>query len=61
MKPKFYPLLLRCIEDGTSAGYYRAHKHTDTPCEALVTGKIVDAITEQLYEAFDIDDTCNEN
>lgn len=56
MKPKFYPLLLRCIEEGTSIGYYRAFKHDDKPLEELIISKIVDAITDQLYEAFDIDE-----
>jgi hypothetical protein len=55
MKPKIYELLLRCIEEGTQTGYYRAFKHDDTPCEALVTEKIVDAIMGELFEAFDID------
>ncbi len=57
MKPKFYPLLLRCIEEGTEIGYLRAFKYDDKPCESLITEKIVDAIMSEIFEAFDIDDS----
>ena len=63
MKPKFYPLLLRCIEDGAQIGYFRAFKHDDKPSEEIIVERIVDAITSELYEAFDIDsnsDICNQ-
>lgn len=55
MKPKIYELLLRCVEEGAQVGYFRAHKHVDNPCEALLTEKIVDAIMGEIFEAFDID------
>lgn len=59
MKPKFYPLLLRCIEDGARIGYSRAFKYDDNPSEELIIEKIVDTITNEIYEAFDVDTDAN--
>lgn len=56
MKPKFYPLLLRCIEDGAQIGYFRAFKHDDKPSEELIVERIIDAITSELFEAFTFED-----
>ena len=29
MRPKVYPILVRCVEDGVAYGWNRAHKHED--------------------------------
>jgi len=59
MKPKFYPLLLRCIEEGAQIGYFRAFKHDDKPSEEIMVERIVEAITNEIYEAFDVDTDAN--
>ena len=36
MRIKIYQLIERIVEEGTQAGYNRAHKHTDTPTEETI-------------------------
>jgi len=55
MTPKAYPLLCRAIEDGISAGWNRAHKHTDHPGEAAIKQEIELAILNEICEWFAID------
>ena len=57
MKFKAYNLIERAIEEGVNYGYARAHKHTDTPTEALLKGEIVNAITNELCEILDFENT----
>jgi len=59
MRPKFYILLMRCIEDGIDIGYQRAFKHTDTPVvtsEDQIKKAVMDAIALEINEWFDFDD-----
>jgi len=56
MKPKFYYLLMQCVEDGVSIGYHRAYKHTENPSADLVKEKIEDAVLNQLHEWFIFED-----
>jgi len=56
MTPKFIPLLERCIESGIQLGWNRAHKHTETPDDALIFQKMSDAIFEELFEWFDFEE-----
>jgi hypothetical protein len=56
MKFKAYQLIERAIEEGVNYGYSRAHKHTDTPTEALLKGEIIQAITNELCEIIDFED-----
>jgi hypothetical protein len=53
MIPKIYPLLERCIEDGLSRGWTRAHKHTETPSEQLILDEQMNAITLEIFEWFE--------
>ena len=53
MKPKFLPVLEMAIADGISAGWYRAHKHTDTPDEGMIKQAMEEEVWNQLYEWFD--------
>lgn len=56
MKPQILKLLEKCIENGVSLGYSRAHKHNDAPTEQAVTREITKAIEYELYEWFEFDD-----
>lgn len=56
MKPKFLPLLERCIGDGLERGYNRAHKHTDKPTEQQICQNQFDAILADIFEAFDFEE-----
>ena len=56
-KPKLMPLLEQCIENGLQLGWNRAHKHTDNPKEDIIFIKQSEAIFEELYEWFDIENT----
>jgi hypothetical protein len=55
MKPRLMPAMERCIEDGITLGWNRAHKHTDTPTEAQIKASIEDAIWEELHQWFEFE------
>ena len=57
--PKTYPLLEKAIEDGTTYGYRRAHKHTETPSEFEICSAISDAVMYQISEVFEFVDQKN--
>lgn len=54
--PKTHPLLISAIEEGTTYGYRRAHKHTETPSEFEICSAITDAIMYQIAEVFEFVD-----
>lgn len=47
-----YKLVCRAVEDGITAGWYRAHKHTETPGSEEVKWQIESEIMNQLSEIF---------
>ena len=49
MRLKTYQLIERIVEEGTEAGYNRAHKHTDTPIEATIK----QCIEQYIMQGFD--------
>lgn len=53
MKPKEYLVLQMCIENGVTRGYFRAHKHTDTPDEAQMLDALYQAVMEEIHEWFE--------
>lgn len=53
MKPKFLPLLERCITEGIERGYTRAHKYDEAPNEFVIKDQIYENIMHELYESFD--------
>jgi len=57
--PKTYPLLVKAVEDGTTYGYRRAHKHTDSPTDSEIITAIQDAIMYEIAEAFELVDQKN--
>lgn len=61
MKPKFLPLLERCIETGIRRGLSRAYKHDDNPSLQVIESNIQDSIEFELYEWFDFSDQENLN
>ena len=61
MKPNAYKLLERCVEDGVSYGYNRAHKHTDSPSQAQIEDQIIQAIMNEICEWFDFNETEEES
>jgi predicted Zn-dependent protease with MMP-like domain len=56
MKPDTYRLLERCIEDGLSRGYHRAHKHNDDPTEEQLKDAMANAIMHEIAEWFRFDE-----
>ena len=56
MKPKIYPIILRCVEDGAQIGYFNSVKHDDKPSVDLVVDKIIAAIMAEIDNAFTFDD-----
>jgi hypothetical protein len=56
MKPKFYQLLVQCVEDGVAYGYNRAHKHTDNPTPDVLKMKIEDGVLNAISEWFTFDE-----
>lgn len=55
MKPKFYPLLQRCVEEGVARGLRQASKHTDSPSQDLVAASVEQAVMTEIHEWFDFD------
>tara|TARA_R110001632_G_scaffold118610_1_gene231048 strand:+ start:293 stop:472 length:180 start_codon:yes stop_codon:yes gene_type:complete len=55
MRLKTYQLIERIVEEGTEAGYNRAHKHTDTPIEETIKHCIEQYIMQGFDEYFEFD------
>lgn len=53
MRAKEYDLLVKCVEDGVSYGYSRAHKHTDTPDPMQLQSQIIQAVMNEICEWFE--------
>lgn len=47
-----YKLVSRAVEDGITSGWYRAHKHTDSPGSEEIKWQIESAIMNELSEIF---------
>ena len=56
MKPKFYPLLEMCIENGLRVGYSRAFKHDDNPSDEQIHQAILQAVMFEIHEWFDFEE-----
>ena len=56
LKPKTYPILVEAVENGVKYGYHRAHKHNDNPDRDQVTDAVINAVLNEIFEWFDIDD-----
>ena len=54
MKPKAMMVLEMCIEEGLAYGWNRAHKHKDDPTPTEIQDKQHQAITELIWEWFDM-------
>jgi len=52
MKVKMYQLIERIVSQGVDAGWYRAHKHTDTPIENTIKSCMEEYIMNGFDEAF---------
>jgi len=55
MKVKIYKLIEQIVEQGTDAGYLRAHKHTDTPDEETIKDCIEQYIMNGFHDYFEFD------
>ena len=58
MTPKFYPLLLECVERGVGNGYTKAHKHTDTPKPEDIWDMQVQYVMNEIGRHFDFPELC---
>ena len=56
MKIKYQVILTRCIENGISIGWKRAHKHTDDPGVTAIHYNIELAIIQEMQDVFDFSD-----
>jgi hypothetical protein len=56
MKVKYHVIIARCIDDGITMGWQRAHKHTDTPDVTAIHEAIASAINLLLDDVFDFSD-----
>jgi len=56
LRPKTYPILVEAVENGVKYGYHRAHKHNDNPDQDQITDAIINAVINEIFEWFDIDD-----
>ena len=55
MRIKIYKLIEQIVEQGTDAGWNRAHKHTDTPDEETIKSCIAQYIMNGFDETFEFD------
>ena len=55
MKPRFVPMLERCIEEGIELSWNRAHKHTDSPTQRQIRDHINQGIWLTIHEWFYIE------
>ncbi len=55
MRLKTYQLIERIVEEGTEAGYSRAHKHTDCPIEETIKQCIAQYIMQGFDDYFEFD------
>ena len=56
MRPKEYPLMVECIEDGVACGLQRAFKHSDKPDEHFIIDTIARAVMEQIDAYWEFQD-----
>lgn len=54
LTPKADKVLELCIENGVARGIRRAYKHNDAPQQEEIHSCIVEAVTQEFYEWFDI-------
>ena len=50
LKINTYVVISRAVEEGINRGWYRAHKHTDTPSEPTIKSEIEREILNSLTE-----------
>ena len=55
MRIKIYKLIEQIVEQGTDAGYQRAHKHTNTPDEETIKNCIEQYIMNGFDDYFEFD------
>ena len=56
MKPNYYTILPRAIEDGIACGYRMAHKHDDNPDPDTIQSHIYSEVMNAICEVFNFDD-----
>ena len=56
MKPKTYPILQLCIENGLAIGWTRAHKHNESPTDDVICAAQLEAIMCEVCELFDMEE-----
>ena len=56
MRPNWYALISRALEEGVKSGFNHAHKHTDIPEVDDIQDAIVDAQLANLDEIFIFDE-----
>ena len=55
MRIKIYKLIEQIVEQGTDAGYQRAHKHTNAPDEETIKNCIEQCIMNGFDDYFEFD------
>jgi hypothetical protein len=55
MKPNTYKILTECIDNGIKAGWFKAHKHTDTPTPEQVWDSISHYVMLEVCDYFIFD------
>lgn len=52
MKPKYFEIISRAVEEGVNYGWRRAHKHVDTPSEEAILDSIATEVMNAMCEYF---------
>ncbi len=56
LRVNVYRVLSDCVEQGINHGWYKAHKHTDTPDEQSIKTAMDDAVMAEICDYFDFTD-----
>jgi hypothetical protein len=57
MKVNSIKVLEMCIENGTKLGIQRAFKHNDSPSTEVIENYVIQCITDEVFEWFDMDNS----
>ena len=55
MRPNYYVIIDRAVEEGVLYGWNRAHKHEETPTPEAVREAIASAVIDAICEVFTFD------
>lgn len=56
MKPRFYDMLMRAIDEGSARGVNRSYKYTDNPDRDTIIDNVYNEVVSSIHEYFEFPD-----